>query len=70
MPLTNTQLNTIELIRATATSLWDVSESCWQAGVVYADDWEAARCAASHLLAALAQPPAPTSGDPWIVRSK
>lgn len=60
MSLTEAQASTVSLIRSTAESLWDVAETAWSTGEVRADDWEEARLAASHLLAALEHPPAPT----------
>jgi hypothetical protein len=58
--LTEVQEATVELIRNTATSLWDVSEVADSTQTVTADDWELARVACSHLLLALEHPPAPS----------
>jgi hypothetical protein len=58
--LTPAQESTMCLIRSTAESLWDVAETIFSTGMVRADDWEEARLAAGHLLAALANPPAAT----------
>jgi hypothetical protein len=46
---------TARIIKATAESLWDVSETILSTGYATADDWELARAAASHMLAALTQ---------------
>lgn len=47
------------LIQSTAQSLWDVGSTILATGYATADDWELARAAASHLVLALQQPPAP-----------
>jgi hypothetical protein len=56
--LTTAQSSMVCLIRSSAEQLWDVSETIDSTGYVSADDWETARLVASHLVAALAQPPA------------
>ena len=58
--LTPAQESMLCLIRSSAEQLWDVSETIDSCGYVRADDWETARLVASHLIAALAQPPAAT----------
>jgi hypothetical protein len=58
--LTAAQESLTALIEATATSLWDVSATIQSTKTVSADDWELARAACSHLLLALAHPPAAT----------
>ncbi|MDR3792417.1 MAG: hypothetical protein P4L03_03460 [Terracidiphilus sp.] len=60
------QESTMCLIRSTAESLWDVAETIFSTGMVRADDWEEARLAASHLLAALEHPPASTPLAAWM----
>jgi hypothetical protein len=54
--LSEREERSLALIKSTAEELWDVAGNMESSGYVTADDWEAARSAASHLLAMLEVP--------------
>jgi hypothetical protein len=58
--LTENQAAIVDQIRVSGEELLDIAMTALNSGWVFADDWEAARLTASHLLAMLENPPAPT----------
>jgi hypothetical protein len=55
--LTAVDMATAQLLQGTAESLWDISVTILVTGTAGPQDWEHARAALSHALAALEQPP-------------